>query len=90
MPALLALLTIRVRPLFWLFIVAFNVVGLLDVIADYYHAVDLGLAAQAGDLGATYAILILYVPLLVITHVTTFYLLLRRREVIASSPRTVG
>ena len=82
--AMLALLTVRIRPLFWLFVVAFNVAGLLDLILDYYHAVDLGLPAQAGDLGAAYAIPILYVPLLVITHVTAFTLLLRRREVIAS------
>jgi len=82
--AMLALLTVRIRPLFWLFVVAFNVAGLLDLILDYYHAVDLGLPAQAGDLGAAYAIPILCVPLLVITHVTAFTLLLRRREVIAS------
>ena len=82
--AMLALLAVRIRPLFWFFVVAFNAVGLLDVILDYYHAVDLGLPAQAGDLGAAYAIPILYVPLLVITHVTAFILLLRRREVIAS------
>ncbi len=82
--AILALLTVRIRPVFWSFVVAFNAVGLLDIIVDYYHAVDLGLAAQAGNLGAAYAIPILYVPLLVITHVTAFYLLLRRREVIAS------
>lgn len=88
--AMLALLTVRLRPLFWLLVVAFNAVGLLDVILDYYHAVDLGLAARAGDLGAAYAIPILYVPLLVITHVAAFTLLLRRREVIASQSRTVG
>ena len=82
--AMLALLTVRIRPLFWLFVVAFNVVGLLDIVLDYYHAVEVGLPAQAGSLGATYAIPILYVPLLMITHVTAFYLLLRRREVIAS------
>jgi hypothetical protein len=85
MLALLALLTIRVRPLFWLFVVAFNVVGLLDLVLDYSHAVQLGLPAKAGDLGAAYAIPVLYVPLLVITHVAAFYLLLRRpREVVAS------
>jgi hypothetical protein len=32
---------------------------------------------MAGQLGATYAIPIIYVPLLMITHVTAFYLLLR-------------
>jgi hypothetical protein len=77
--AMLALLTVRIRPLFWLFVVAFNGVGLLDIIVDYIHAVQLGLAEQAGNLGAAYAIPILYVPLLVITHVTAFYLLLRPR-----------
>ncbi|HEY4168594.1 MAG TPA: hypothetical protein VGM96_17540 [Reyranella sp.] len=85
--AILALLTVRVRPLFWSFVVAFNAVGLLDIILDYAHAVQLGLAEQAGNLGAAYAIPILYVPLLVITHVTSFYMLLpllRRRQVITS------
>src|SRR5499427_8984442 len=50
--AMLALLTVRIRPLFWLFVVAFNAIGLLDIILDYIHAVQLGLAEQAGNLGA--------------------------------------
>jgi hypothetical protein len=75
--AMLALLTVRIRPLFWLFVVAFNLVGMIDLILDYYHAVRVGLPAVAGQLGATYAIPILYVPLLMITHVVAFYLLLR-------------
>jgi hypothetical protein len=75
--AILALLTVRIRPLFWLFVVAFNLVGTIDLILDYYHAVQVGLPALAGQLGATYAIPIIYVPLLMITHVTAFYLLLR-------------
>src|SRR5436190_19982584 len=36
--AMLALLTVRIRPLFWLFVVAFNLVGVADLIVDYYHA----------------------------------------------------
>src|SRR5215470_8426731 len=75
--AMLALLTVRIRPLFWPFVVAFNVVGAVDLIVDYYHATQLGLPAHAGELGATYAIPILYVPLLMITHVAAFYLLVR-------------
>jgi hypothetical protein len=39
--ALLALLAVRVRPLFWLFVVAFNLVGAVDILLDYYHAVRL-------------------------------------------------
>lgn len=75
--AILTLLTVRIRPLFWSFVVAFNVVGAVDLILDYYHATVSGLPAHAGELGATYAIPIIYVPLLMITHVAAFYLLIR-------------
>ena len=75
--AILALLTVRIRPLFWLFVVAFNLVGVVDLILDYYHAIQVGLPAMAGQLGAMYWIPILYVPVLMITHVVAFYLLLR-------------
>jgi hypothetical protein len=75
--ALLALLTARVRPLFWVFIVSFNLVGTADLLMNYTHAVQLDLPALAGELGALYAVPILYVPLLMITHVAAFYLLLR-------------
>src|SRR6516165_123311 len=40
--AMLALLTVRVRPLFWAFVVAFNVVGAVDIIVDYYHGIQVG------------------------------------------------
>jgi hypothetical protein len=75
--AILALLAARVRPLFWFFVVAFNLAGATDIIVDYYHAIQAGLPAIAGQLGATYAIPIIYVPLLMITHAAAFYLLLR-------------
>jgi hypothetical protein len=75
--AILALLTVRVRPLFWLFVVAFNLVGTADIILDYYHANQVNLPAMAGELGAAYAIAIIYVPLLMITHIAAFYLLVR-------------
>jgi nicotinamide riboside transporter PnuC len=75
--AILALLMVRIRPIFWLFVVAFNLVGVVDLILDYYHATQVGLPALAGQLGATYAIPIIYVPVLMITHVVAFYLLLR-------------
>ena len=75
--AMLALLTVGMRPLFWVFVVAFNLVGTVDLVLDYYHATQAGLPALAGQFGAAYAIPILFVPLLLITHVTAFYLLLR-------------
>jgi hypothetical protein len=77
--AMIALLTVRIRPLFWLFVVAFNVVGTADLVMNYYHAVQAELPAHAGELGAMYAIPVLYVPLLMITHISAFYLLLRQQ-----------
>ncbi|MGN6580870.1 MAG: hypothetical protein ACTHJ1_12920 [Bordetella sp.] len=77
--ALLALITVRMRPLFWTFVVAFNIAGMIDLVFDYYHAIQAGLPAHAEALGAAYAITILYVPLLMITHVAAFYLLWRPR-----------
>ncbi len=76
--AMLALITVGMRPLYWLFVVAFNLVGTADLVLNYYHAIAAGLPAQAGELGAAYAIPVIYVPLLMITHGVAFYLLLRR------------
>jgi hypothetical protein len=77
--AILALLTVRIRALFWPLVAAFNLAGAADIIIDYYHGSMTGLPALAGELGATYAIPIIYVPVLMITHVAAFYLLLRPR-----------
>jgi hypothetical protein len=75
--AMMAVITLRVRLLFWPLVVAFNLVGAADIIVDYYHGNQVGLSVLAGELGATYAIPIVYVPLLMITHIAAFYLLLR-------------
>jgi hypothetical protein len=85
--AMLALVTARVRPVFWFFVVAFNVVGFVDLIVDYIHAVELDLPAMAGEFGAAYAIPVLYVPLLMITHIAAFYLLARA---LPKGARTLG
>ena len=77
--AILALLTVRTRPLFWLFVVAFNLVGAADILIDYYHGNQVGLPALAGQLGATYAIPIIYVPLLMITHIAAYYFMVRHQ-----------
>jgi hypothetical protein len=82
--AILALLTVRVRPLFWLFVGAFNLVGVIDILVDYYNATQAGLPAVAGQLGATYVIPIIYVPMLMITHAVALYWLVRPQ------PKAVG
>jgi hypothetical protein len=76
--AMLALATVRIRPLFWLFVLGFNLVGTADLIVDYANAIAVGLPEHAGALGATYVIPVIYVPLLMITHAVAFYLLVRR------------
>jgi hypothetical protein len=85
--AMLALLSVRLRPLFWTFVVTFNLVGAADLVIDYFHAIRLGLPAIAGQLGAAYAIPILYVPLLMITNFLALYWLVRA---LPSSNRTLA
>ena len=75
--AILALLTVRIRSLFWPFVVAFNVVGATDILVDYYRAIRVGLPTLAGELGGAYVIPVIYVPLLMITHIVALYWLAR-------------
>jgi hypothetical protein len=76
--AILALLALWALPrtigvtLTW----AFNVWGTADLLFAVYNGNHNGLAA--GQLGATFFIITLIVPLLLITHVVMFALLLRR------------
>jgi hypothetical protein len=83
--ALLALLSVRIRPLFWFFVAAFNLVGATDIFTAYYHAVRLGLPNNAGQLGAAYIIPIFYVPMLTITHAVALYWLARPQLKTAAS-----
>ena len=77
--AMLAVVSFRIRPAFWFFTTAFNLAGAADILVDYYHGTQVGLPELAGQLGATYAIPILFVPLLMITHGLAFTLLVRAR-----------
>ena len=56
--------------------------GAADLIIDYYNATQFGLPALAGELGSTYSIPIIYVPLLMITHAVAFYLLVRHQPAV--------
>ncbi len=78
--ALLALLTVRIRAIFWLFAVTFNVVGAVDLIVAYVHGIQVGLGNFPGQLGLGYPIVMLYVPALMITHVAAFYFLTRSQR----------
>ena len=85
--AMLALLSFRIRPLFWMLVAGFNVFGAADIILGYVHGIQFGLPEVAGQLGAAYAIPVIYVPLLMITHVVALGLLLRRQDQRAATPR---
>jgi hypothetical protein len=84
--ALLALLAARTRVLFGLLVLAYNVVGIADLVVDYGHGIRLGLPALAGQLGAAYAIPVIVVPLLMITHVASLHLLMRRQPGVVTWP----
>jgi hypothetical protein len=73
--AIFAFVCFRIRPLFWGLAVAFNVIGASDLIMNTVNAVRYNIPAIAGQLGAAYGIIIIYVPLLMIMHVVAFYLL---------------
>lgn len=73
--AICAFVLFPIRPLFWGFVIAFNAVGAADLIDATMRTVHFGVPAAAGQLGAAYFIIVIYVPLLMITHVVAFYLL---------------
>jgi len=75
--AILALLTVRVRSVFWPLVWALNLVGLADLINATAHAISVDLPSVAGQLGAAYAIPMLYVPALFWMHLVALWLLLR-------------
>jgi hypothetical protein len=75
--AMLALLAVRRRALFRPLVLGYNLVGVIDLVIDYYHGIRLGLPALAGQLGAAYVIPVMYVPLLMVTHFAALYLLLQ-------------
>lgn len=85
--AILALLTVRVPFVFWPLVWAFNLVGLADLIRDTMLAARLNLPSVAGQLGAGYAIPILYVPALFWMHLLALRLLLRPAH---AAPRSAG
>jgi hypothetical protein len=59
----------------------FNLWGSFDLLSAFYHAGRSGLAP--GQLGAAYFIPTFAVPMLLITHVMMFRILLRRERVVA-------
>jgi hypothetical protein len=75
--AILAVLTLLVLPRRTGFILAwiFNIWGTLDLLNAFYQGNSAGLLA--GQLGATYFIPVLFVPLLLITHGLGFRILLQ-------------
>jgi hypothetical protein len=85
--AILALLSLLLlsRGAGFAFTWIFNLWGSADLLNAFYQANHAGLLA--GQLGATYFIPTVVVPLLLITHVTAFYLPVRPQPKGGSSPR---
>jgi len=75
--ALIALATLRTRlaaPLVWIF----NIFGTADLLNAFYQGNSISLADTPGLLGAGYFIPVFGVPLLLVTHVLVFRLLMRK------------
>jgi len=85
--ALIALAALRSRfsgPLVWIF----NIFGTADLLSAFYQGSRLSLPDTPGLLGAGYFIPVFGVPLLLITHVLVFRLLMRKK--IALPSRVAG
>ena len=85
--ALIALAALRTRfsrPLVWIF----NIFGTADLLNAFYQGGRLSLPETPGALGAGYFIPIFGVPLLLVTHVLVFRLLMRKEAAVFS--RVVG
>jgi hypothetical protein len=73
--AIAALLSAKAPKVFLPMVWAFNLVGIVDLVMDTANAIRLGLPAVSGQLGADYAIVTVYVPILFVTHIVAFKLL---------------
>lgn len=80
--ALAALRTILADPLVWIF----NIFGTADLLNAFYQGSRLSLPDTPGLLGAGYFIPIFGVPLLLVTHILVFRLLMRKE---AAAPSRV-
>jgi hypothetical protein len=76
--ALAALRTKMATALIWIF----NLVGTADLLNAFYQGSRISLAQTPGLLGAAYFIPILGVPLLLVTHVVVFRVLVRKAAVV--------
>jgi hypothetical protein len=79
MLALLALATLRSR-LGTVVVWVFNIVGTVDLLNAFYEGNRSGIGIAPGLQGAAYFIPTVLVPLLLVTHVLVFFILLRRRR----------
>jgi len=68
--------TASFRPLLWLF----NILGFIDLLVAFIDGPRYNILPS---LGPAYYIVVLYVPLLLLTHLMTFRLLLRKQEAVA-------
>jgi hypothetical protein len=81
--ALIALGALRTR-MSGLLVWIFNLVGTADLLNAFYQGARISLADTPGVLGAGYFLPILGVPLLLVTHVLVFKLMLRKETAVSS------
>lgn len=87
--ALLAIATLGRRPgtiIIWVF----NTVGTVDLLNAFYQADRLGVGISPGLQGAAYFIPTVLVPLLLVTHVFVFRILLRAEAAVSHNAARAG
>jgi hypothetical protein len=81
--ALLALAALRAR-FGWVLVWAFSLWGSADLVHAFYKGNQVGLPLKVGQLGSTYFLVTVVVPLLLITHGLIFRLLLQNDDATAA------
>jgi hypothetical protein len=87
--ALLAIATLGRRPgtiIIWVF----NTVGTVDLLNAFYQGDRLGVGISPGLQGAAYFIPTVIVPLLLVTHVLVFRILLRAEAAVSNNAARAG
>jgi hypothetical protein len=75
--AIASILTYRWERIALFFTVLYTAVGATDLVANVYRAIALGIDHHTESFGVAYVIVVLYVPLLIITHALAVRLLLK-------------
>jgi hypothetical protein len=85
MLAIASIVTFRWERVSLVFTVLYTIIGAADIVNNVYRVIALGIDRHTELLGVAYVIVVLYVPLLLITHGIAAWLCLKPAEAVAGA-----